>query len=1052
MFVLHSHWCPPRRSSDAGGILFWAETSDSEPLTYLRGRLPKKQPPKDHPFLIAPDLMRESLGAGTPLGSAEDRLVKLRLPASRTGPLPSPELAHNWNLDSDTPPFLAPWLIDGLWLTSSKAFGVLVSLPEVGPDNSFMLGQDTRYWRHAANLVLEVIATQRFVPVLFPIKNNGAGNGHYHARWQPVLDSGRDGERVAQLADAMPSICRLEAMHPNGRYHMEVEHLPRNMLNTFLNTMCDSLVRSWGRSGAPLFREEDNEPYHAWVKALFQDDATVDASNAQLQALNSGLRAWMRNLQAAGDATFRIAFQLEAPESESESPAGDGEWKINYLLQGRDDPTLLVPSDQVWHSNGAALTVGGQRFENPQEKLLGALGYAARLFPPLLPSLQTAQPTGTTFDTQTAYAFLREAGPLLEQAGFGLLAPPWWNQRSARLGMRLRLRSREAAGPTGPIKMGLDNLVEYQWELALGDTVLTREEFNALAAMKTPLVQIRGQWVQLDAEQIEAAIRFWEKKKHSGTMSLMEAARYNLSGETAEGELPLSDVVAEDWIGEWLDNLSESDRVSQLAQPSGMTGYLRPYQRRGFSWMAFFRRWGLGACLADDMGLGKTIQTLALLVYEKEYQGELPGPVLLICPTSVVTNWQREAQRFAPGLTTLVHQGSGRLRNSEFTKKSGDYDLVLTSYAVARQDADLLRAVSWYGVIVDEAQNIKNPAAKQTQIISSLPSTFRFALTGTPVENRLLELYSIFNFIIPGYLGKRDTFRREFAIPIERFGDKDATRQLRNLVSPFILRRLKTDPTIIQDLPDKIETKDYCHLTEEQASLYQAVVNDTMAEVEASEGIQRHGLVLRLLTQLKQVCNHPLQYQHQIEAALADRSQVRNRSGKLTRLEELLDEIVSSGDRVLLFTQYAEMGKLLSAYLPPTMGTSVQFLYGGTPARQRDQMVRRFQEDENGPSIFILSLKAGGTGLNLTRATHVIHFDRWWNPAVEDQATDRAFRIGQHKNVQVRKFITVGTLEERIDEMIEAKKELAEAVIGGGEQWMTDLSTDELRQMVALRR
>jgi SNF2 family DNA or RNA helicase len=458
------------------------------------------------------------------------------------------------------------------------------------------------------------------------------------------------------------------------------------------------------------------------------------------------------------------------------------------------------------------------------------------------------------------------------------------------------------------------------------------------------------------------------------------------------------------------------------------------------------------------MGLGKTIQTIALLLREKETLGKLPAPTLLVCPTSVVTNWEREVQRFAPALSTLVHQGAGRLRGDEFIQLARSVDMVLTSYALVRQDVESMQAISWLGIILDEAQNIKNSFAKQTQAVRNLEANFRLALTGTPVENRLSELWSIMHFLNPGYLGSRRDFRSDFAIPIERYGNQDAVQQLKKIIDPFILRRVKTDLRVIQDLPEKLEMKIYCHLSQEQATLYEAVVQDAMKQVEESEGIQRRGLVLSMLMQLKQICNHPVQYLHQGvgdgdgKPSEALESEFINRSGKFERLVELLEEVLAEGDRTLIFTQFAEMGQLLATYLPQATGSATQFLHGGTPAKLRDQMVRRFQEDEHGAPTFILSLKAGGTGLNLTRANHVFHFDRWWNPAVEDQATDRAFRIGQTRNVQVRKFVTVGTMEEMIDEMIESKKGLAQTVVGSGEQWLTELSTDELRQMVTLRK
>jgi SNF2 family DNA or RNA helicase len=444
------------------------------------------------------------------------------------------------------------------------------------------------------------------------------------------------------------------------------------------------------------------------------------------------------------------------------------------------------------------------------------------------------------------------------------------------------------------------------------------------------------------------------------------------------------------------------------------------------------------------MGLGKTIQTIALILHDLE-DGGAGGPVLVVCPTSVVGNWAREIDRFAPSLRVMVHHGSDRASGQEFATQAEQAHVVVSSYALARRDEETLRAVEWAGVVLDEAQKIKNPAAKQTRAIRRLQAGYRVALTGTPVENRLSELWSIMQFLNPGYLGSQESFRARFARPIERYQDPEAAARLRRLVRPLILRRVKADPTIIQDLPDKLETKVYCTLTPEQATLYQAAVEDAMRQVEEAEGMKRRGLVLSMLLRLKQICNHPAHF-------LGDGSSLPDRSGKLARLGEMLEEVLSVGERALVFTQFAEMGALLQTYLQEFLGGEALFLYGGTPAKQRDRMIARFQEEPHGPAIFVLSLRAGGLGLNLTRANHVFHFDRWWNPAVESQATDRAFRIGQTKDVWVHKLICVGTLEERIDELIESKKALAESVIGAGEAWLTEMSTDQLRELVALSR
>jgi SNF2 family DNA or RNA helicase len=1079
MLVLHAHWQPPRTPADEGGMLFWAETSEALQPARQKGRLAKKPRTRAHPFCMAPEMLGGMSELNLARAGARPGQVTLRLPSTRTGPQPSPALLHDWELDEETAPFLAPWLVPGLWLPAAAALLAVVDLPEdEGLPAWISLAADARYWRLAAGLVLESLAAQKLVPVLAPAD---AGGDTFHARWLPVLDGPKDAPRLARLEAAMPAVCRAEAQEGDPPVS------PRLVLDTFLKTMADALARRWGRPAAPHISADDN-PAARWLAALFSADPAVDASPAQLKALAQSHRAWMRNLHVAGDPAFRVAFRLEAPlqraaaAEDSQPGAGQAdEWQLHYLLQARDDLSLLVPAEAVWQTRGNVLKQLGRRFERPQEKLLAGLGYAARLLPAIRDSLKSARPKQLELSTQEAYTFLREAAPLLEEAGFGLLVPPWWNKPGTRLGVRLHLRP--AQQPSADVipksKMTFENLVHYEWELSLGDTPLTRQEFEALVALKSPLVQIRGQWVQLDPEQIEAAIRFWEKQQQAGDISLQEALRLGLGADSAGDGLPVDDVAVEGWLADWLDRFIQHEELSELPQPSSLQGELRPYQRYGYSWLTFLRRWGLGACLADDMGLGKTIQTIAMLLREKEENGALPGPTLLVCPTSVVTNWEREVRRFAPALTTLVHQGPDRPRGEVFIQAAQEVDMVLSSYALVRRDAETMQSVSWLGVVLDEAQNIKNPAAKQTQAVRSLSADFRMALTGTPVENRLSELWSIMHFLNPGYLKSRQAFRQDFGLPIERYGDEEAAERLKKMVGPFILRRVKTDARVIQDLPDKIETKVYSHLTEEQATLYEAVVQDAMQKVAQSEGIERRGLVLSMLMQLKQICNHPIQYLHQADGARVEATDqpvptagtsppdgtvspsrtspptgttLAERSGKLARLAEMLDEVVSVGDRALIFTQFAEMGHLLRAYLPQALGCPVQFLHGGVPPKKRDQMVRRFQEDDQGPLLFILSLKAGGTGLNLTRANHVFHFDRWWNPAVEDQATDRAFRIGQKRNVQVHKFVTLGTLEEMIDEMIESKKALAEAVVGGGEEWLTELSTDDLRELVRLRR
>jgi len=620
------------------------------------------------------------------------------------------------------------------------------------------------------------------------------------------------------------------------------------------------------------------------------------------------------------------------------------------------------------------------------------------------------------------------------------------------------------------------------------------------------------------------AAEFLEKSA-TGRMSVLEAMWMAHGLGNAKPALPVLGLEAHGWVAQMLRATEENHRLTEIPQPAEFKGSLRPYQGHGLSWLAFLDSCGLGACLADDMGLGKTIQLIALLLWERENQNakqrvgqsaengsaesgpsSAPGtassgpatsgvePTLLIVPTSVMANWSRELARFAPKLKVHLQHGPDRLLGDRFAKLAAQQDVVITTYPLVSRDIQTLKAVQWRRVVLDEAQYIKNPPTKQTTAIRSLPAKRRVALTGTPVENRLSELWSIMEFCNPGFLGAAADFRRRFALPIERHRDVRQTQALRHLVRPFILRRVKSDPKVISDLPPCVETREYATLTPEQAGAYETVVNALMKEVDRAAGMQRRGMVLAALVRLKQICDHPAlalsepvmieptegkdvggsqrsEANGQTSAASQkdDRaakpkaaemesridpetlSELSRRSGKARRLMVLLDEIMAAGERALVFTQFRQMGHLLAAMIQHDLGRSSLFLHGGTPAARRQGMIDKFQAADGQFPVFILSLKAGGLGLNLTAANHVFHFDRWWNPAVEAQATDRAFRIGQTRTVHVHKFVCVGTLEERIDQMIEQKSELARNIVGTGEQWLTELSAGQLRDLLSLR-
>jgi SNF2 family DNA or RNA helicase len=1052
VLILHGTWAPDKADPLGGRFFVWAERVPAG----RRGRRPSGGPREGapHPFQARPEEVRDAAVALSPplarqLERSTWRLVRelVRLPTQGESPCRSPEAWRAVTALGELPPsasspngavHLSTWQVRGVALEPPRAAQLLASLPVDGLTglSSTILGADLRYWSAVAKLVVELLARQRIVPTL------ERSEVEFQARWRPVLDAPRDVRRLTQLARCQPPIVR--ALVPTTR---EESPPARRLLESFVDTAVDALARDWAagdnarRNGAGLGAER------AWLEALRRGDLAVRASTADLEQLRVRLAGWRAPLVTpASSSAYRLCFRLEAPDVAAEAregvTVGDQPWTLRYFLQATDDPSLLLEAERVWRERGSTLVYLNRRFDEPQERLLADLGHAVRSFPPLERSLAETRPTACQLSAEEAYDFLREAAWLLEESGFGVLVPAWWDRRGPRgqLGLRLKLRS-PGNGRDGHGLLGGQAVVEYDWRLAVGDVELSEAEFRQLAALKVPLVCVRGQWVELRPDKIEQAISFWDRQTTEAQMATAEALPLAL-GDGEVGGLPVLGFEADGWIGRLLDR--EQDlRIAALEPPPGFVGTLRPYQARGVGWLAFLAQCGLGGCLADDMGLGKTIQYLAFLLHRLENQAER-RPALLVCPTSVVGNWRHEIERFTPNVRLLVHHGAGRAAGAEFAAQARQADLVISSYALVHRDRDSLAAIQWDGVVLDEAQNIKNPATLQARAVRSLPADYRFALTGTPIENRLAELWSIVDFLNPSYLGSLNGFRQRFVTPIERWQDPERTDQLKRLVEPLILRRVKSDPTIIQDLPDKLEMKIYCTLTPEQATLYQAVVDEMLAQIDQTEGIQRRGLVLAALTRLKQVCNHPAQF-------LADGSPLAGRSGKLERLQEMLEEIVEAGDRALVFTQFAELGTRLREYLQQRLGREVLFLHGGVPADQRADLVDRFQQSSDGPPVFVLSLRAGGVGLNLTRANHVFHFDRWWNPAVENQATDRAFRIGQERNVQVHKYICAGTLEEKIDALIESKKTLAEQVIGTGEGWLTELSTADLHDLLTLR-
>ncbi|XZN91065.1 MAG: DEAD/DEAH box helicase [Microcoleus sp.] len=950
--------------------------------------------------------------------------------------------------------YLFPWEIEGFCLNPQAAFIFLQALPLNSTATDSFVGSDLRFWSYIARWNLDLLARCKFLPAL-EIQSDGSAI----AKWQPLLDSSTDQLRLATFSKQMPTACRTyqgksapfnstQGGKKGSQFPLAVDFPvdAQELILGFLSSVLDSQVRSAISSNMGSNLEiKTVSPTREWLQSLQQESGIVQAESAALEKLATKLSDWRSPLQNALSQKnqFRTCFQLIPP-----SP-GKTEWSLNYCLQAVEENEFLVDARTVWNNSVESFNYAGRTIQLPQETLLSGLGLASKLYPLIEPSLQAQRPHCCLLKPLDAYNFIKSVAWRFTDSGLGVVLPPSLSHTdgwASRLGLSIQAETPKINSAKGGL--GLQSLLSFKWELTIGGQRISKAEFDRLVGLNSPLVEINGEWVELRAPDVRAAQTFFASRKEQMTLSLEDALRLaNGDSQTIE-KLPVVNFEATGQLQELLNTLNNNEAVSAIA-PASFRGKLRPYQALGVGWLAFLERWGLGACLADDMGCGKTLQLIAFLLHLQENEA-LENPTLIVCPTSVLGNWEREVKKFAPTLKVLLHHGEKRAKGKVFATAIKGKHLIITSYSLVFRDAKEIQSTKWQGLVLDEAQNIKNSESQQSKIVREIEASFKIALTGTPVENRLQELWSILEFLNPGYLGPRNFFQRRFAIPIEKYGDRESLQSLRSLVRPFILRRLKTDKSIIQDLPEKQEMTVFCGLATEQATLYQQIVEKSITELESAEGIQRRGMILALLVKLKQLCNHPaLLTAKENPKSLAIKSQ---ESGKLQRLLEMLEEVVAEGDRSLIFTQFAEWGKLLKPHLEKHLGREVLFLYGGIKQQQREEMIDRFQHDPQGPPIMILSLKAGGTGLNLTRATHVFHYDRWWNPAVENQATDRVFRIGQTRNVQVHKFVCTGTLEEKIHDMIESKKALAEQVVSAGENWITELDTDQLRNLLILDR
>ena len=840
----------------------------------------------------------------------------------------------------------------------------------------------------AALLGLQLVASGKFAP---------DPEGRH---WQAAGLDGADERRVAELA---------RSRSWDGFDEATAEGMVRGVLDAVVDTMPRTTPGRARRSLAPV-RQPAGLP------------TNPDDFSDQLQQRIARIRSRGRDDRPH---LVTISFRVEADEEELVA----GAVRLVTQVHAVDNAAHVADVSELWADTGPSASHGfGER---ARTHAAIAMRSAADAWPVLERLLDLRVPDEITLDTDEILSLLDEGAAALTEAGHPVMWPKYLDREVTQ---RVELGRRSSAAPRGeePLQDGLfgpQALFGFEWQLSLHGEELSDDEMDELARATSPIIKLRDNWVAVDSAVIKRA-----RKRLIRTVTPVQALAATLTGVVDIEDVPYEAVVGASLLPV-RERLREAATGELVDVPAGLRADLRDYQRRGLSWLAELTSLGLGACLADDMGLGKTITVIALHLHRAETG--TPGPTLVVCPASLLGNWEAEIRRFAPGVAVRRHHGSAR-------DLGGVTDgFVLTTYGTMRNDAALLAEVAWGLVVADEAQHVKNSRSAAARALRTIPGSARVALTGTPVENDLTELWSILDWAIPGLLGSRNAFRKVWAGPIESGLEPTKARQFADLIGPFLLRRRKSDPGIAPELPAKTETDHVLGLTREQVVLYETLVRDSMRRIEEADEETRRGLVLKLLTGLKQICNHPAHFLRQANPRL------RGRSEKLDLLDELVGTVVAEEGAVLVFTQYVAMARLLERHLAGT-GVPHQLLHGGTPVRERDAMVARFQAGE--VPVFLLSLKAGGTGLNLTRADHVVHFDRWWNPAVEDQATDRAYRIGQTKPVQVHRAITQGTIEEKIAELLARKRSIADSVLARGETALTELSDAELRDLVELRR
>ncbi|MHA1670841.1 MAG: DEAD/DEAH box helicase [Promethearchaeota archaeon] len=926
-------------------------------------------------------------------------------------------------------------------------------------------------WSFLTKLVFELLNKGQFIPILEPSKNKG-----YNGKWNLLLKSQIDKDRfqtIMKRASWSTFCIPINFIQVNGTYKTNGLWHPSYLFSFFINTIGDYFIRSTlNKINFHAFKEfyskelkkEKSPDYkpnwdYKFLKSLIMKDSNFNIQSFHETILPILIKNWT---QSAKGFTLKHEFVFNLELKYPKTPKSD--WSLVFYLSFQNG-TENIYLHELWKANNKKKLESLKFIDNKGkflEIILRAFGTASKIFPPIKRAFLENIQDEILLTSSEVINFLKYPKDLLIQSGFNVILPEVFRRNGKqRLSAKLIIRSKssmktkEGNFQNIPSIFDIHSMLDFKWEATIEGKQISDEKFKDLINSEDPLINLEGKWVLVDQQSIADFKRF----NVSDFDNYMDILKVGLLGKIQLQENGTEyDVIIEGDFSEIISKLQSIDSFEDIPCPSSFNGTLRNYQQEALTWMGNMTKFNFGLCLADDMGLGKTIQVIAFLCYLKKYYPEKPGNVIIICPTSILFNWHREIKKFAPSLEVMLHHGPSRIKDaSGITDILKSHKIILTSYGTLRNDIDLLELINYRGIIVDESQNIKNHTSQQTKAINRLIGQFKICLSGTPIENRLLELWSLFNFLNPGLLGKRREFQNKYVIPIERFQNQDIIKNLKLIIAPFILRRVKSDKTVINDLPDKNEMKVIINLTDTQAKLYKELVGNTLKEVNniSSDKRKKRGLILGLLVKLKQICNHPSQYlKLDIKSSELDNNlqEFISQSQKLERLIEMTDEVLSNGEKILIFTQFTQMGDILQKVLEQKYNFDILYFHGGVPERKRREIVDQFQSNDlDSPPILVLSLKAGGTGLNLTQGTTVIHIDRWWNPAVEDQATDRAYRIGQKSIVNVYKFITKGTIEEKINDLLEEKRELAEKIVAStGESWISDLDDNKLRNLLNL--